>query len=101
MKALILVGLQSDFLAGGALPVPDADAVVAMANQLQLVSAFRFVVATQDWHPPIIEALPAIIRVARRASWLKWENPADPETGSLRPANARRGTRSCLADDPD
>jgi nicotinamidase/pyrazinamidase len=51
MKALILVGLQSDFLAGGALPVPDADAVVAMANQLQLVSAFRFVVATQDWHP--------------------------------------------------
>jgi nicotinamidase/pyrazinamidase len=51
MKALILVGLQSDFLAGGALPVPDSDAVVSMANQLQLVSAFRFVVATQDWHP--------------------------------------------------
>src|SRR5262245_20916175 len=51
MKALVLVGLQSDFLAGGALPVPDGDAVVQMANQLQLITAFRFVVATQDWHP--------------------------------------------------
>ena len=51
MKALILVGLQSDFLAGGALPVPDGAAVVSVANQLQLVTAFRFVVATQDWHP--------------------------------------------------
>ena len=51
MKALILVGLQSDFLAGGALPVPDGASVVSLANQLQLVTAFRFVVATQDWHP--------------------------------------------------
>ena len=51
MKALVLVGLQSDFLAGGALPVPDGDAVIPMANQLQLVTDFRFVVATQDWHP--------------------------------------------------
>jgi nicotinamidase/pyrazinamidase len=51
MKALILVGLQNDFLAGGALPVPDGDAVISIANQLQAVTYFRFIVATQDWHP--------------------------------------------------
>ena len=51
MKALILVGLQNDLLAGGAIPVPDGDSVIVIANQLQLLTAFRFVVATQDWHP--------------------------------------------------
>jgi nicotinamidase/pyrazinamidase len=47
--ALILVDLQNDFLPGGALPVPDGDAVVPMANQLQ--TCFDLVIATQDWHP--------------------------------------------------
>jgi len=47
--ALILVDIQNDFLPGGALPVPEGDAVVAMANQLQ--DRFGLVVATQDWHP--------------------------------------------------
>ncbi len=50
MKALILVDIQNDFLPGGALPVPDGDAVIPLANQLQ--AAFPLVVATQDWHPP-------------------------------------------------
>jgi len=49
MKALILVDLQNDFLPGGALAVPDGDAVIPIANQLQ--AAFPLVVATQDWHP--------------------------------------------------
>ncbi len=49
MKALILVDIQNDFLPGGALAVPDGDAVVPLANQLQTV--FPLVVATQDWHP--------------------------------------------------
>ncbi len=49
MKALILVDLQNDFLPGGALAVPDGDAVIPVANRLQ--SAFPLVVATQDWHP--------------------------------------------------
>jgi nicotinamidase/pyrazinamidase len=49
MKALILVDLQSDFCPGGALPVPDGDAVVPLANELQ--KRFELVVATQDWHP--------------------------------------------------
>jgi nicotinamidase/pyrazinamidase len=49
MNALILVDIQNDFLPGGALPVPNGDAVVPLANQLQ--GAFQVVAATQDWHP--------------------------------------------------
>lgn len=50
MGALIVVDIQNDFLPGGALAVPQGDAVVAVANALMPV--FRRVVATQDWHPP-------------------------------------------------
>jgi nicotinamidase/pyrazinamidase len=49
MRALILVDLQNDFVSGGALAVPDGDAVVPVANRVQ--SCFDLVVATQDWHP--------------------------------------------------
>jgi nicotinamidase/pyrazinamidase len=49
MQALILADIQNDFLPGGALAVPDGDAVIPIANQLQ--EAFPLVVATQDWHP--------------------------------------------------
>lgn len=49
MNALILVDLQNDFLPGGALPVPDGDAVIPIANRVQ--GAFDLIVATQDWHP--------------------------------------------------
>ena len=48
-KALILVDIQNDFVPGGALPVPDGDAVVAVANKM--MEYFDLVVATQDWHP--------------------------------------------------
>ncbi len=50
MEALILVDLQNDFCAGGALAVPDGDAVVAVANAL--LDRFSLVVATRDYHPP-------------------------------------------------
>lgn len=49
MVCLILVDLQNDFLPGGALGVPEGDAVLSVANRLQPV--FPLVVATQDWHP--------------------------------------------------
>ncbi len=49
MKALILVDLQNDFLPAGALPVPEGDQVIPLANQIQ--PRFDLVVATQDWHP--------------------------------------------------
>lgn len=50
MRCLLLVDLQNDFLPGGALPVPQGDAVIPVANRLQ--PHFDLVVATQDWHPP-------------------------------------------------
>jgi nicotinamidase/pyrazinamidase len=48
-QALILVDIQNDFLPGGALAVPDGEAVISVANAMQL--RFDLVVATQDWHP--------------------------------------------------
>ena len=50
MDALIVVDVQNDFCAGGALAVPDGDAVVEPINRLAREA--RFVVATRDWHPP-------------------------------------------------
>lgn len=49
MRALILVDIQNDFVPGGALAVPDGDAVVPVANAL--APRFSLVVASQDWHP--------------------------------------------------
>jgi nicotinamidase/pyrazinamidase len=49
-SALVIVDLQNDFLAGGALAVPEGDQVIPLINQLQ--TRFDLVVATQDWHPP-------------------------------------------------
>jgi nicotinamidase/pyrazinamidase len=49
MEALIIVDVQHDFCPGGALPVPDGDAVVEPINQL--AEQASFVVATRDWHP--------------------------------------------------
>lgn len=50
MEALIIVDLQNDFCSGGALEVPDGDAVIEPINQL--AEQADFVVATRDWHPP-------------------------------------------------
>lgn len=51
--ALLIVDLQADFLPGGALAVPDGDAVVAPVNACiaACARAGRPVVATRDWHP--------------------------------------------------
>jgi nicotinamidase/pyrazinamidase len=48
-RALILVDLQNDFIAGGALAVPEGEAVVPVVNTL--LPKFELVLATQDWHP--------------------------------------------------
>ena len=47
--ALLLVDLQNDFLPGGALAVPDGDAVVPVA--LRWMARVPLVFATQDHHP--------------------------------------------------
>ncbi len=48
-SAFLVVDVQNDFCPGGALGVPDGDAVVGPINRLS--RHFRHVVLTQDWHP--------------------------------------------------
>jgi nicotinamidase/pyrazinamidase len=50
-KVLVLVDIQNDFCADGALEVEGGDAVVRVANELMRADVFDLVVATQDWHP--------------------------------------------------
>ncbi|MGE5269170.1 MAG: bifunctional nicotinamidase/pyrazinamidase [Thiohalocapsa sp.] len=47
---LIVTDPQRDFCPGGALAVPDGDAVIPQVNRL--ARQFRHVILTQDWHPP-------------------------------------------------
>jgi len=49
VRALVAVDLQYDFCRGGALAVPDGDAVIPVVNRI--AERFDLVVATQDWHP--------------------------------------------------
>jgi nicotinamidase/pyrazinamidase len=46
---LIMVDIQNDFMPGGALAVPQGDAVVPVVNRA--AGRFRWAVAAQDWHP--------------------------------------------------
>jgi len=50
-EALIIVDFQNDFTPGGALAVPDGDAIAAHLNELAASGRFDLVVATRDWHP--------------------------------------------------
>lgn len=49
MKALLIVDIQNDFCPGGALAVPDGDAIIPTVNQL--IEHFDVILQTQDWHP--------------------------------------------------
>lgn len=49
MKALLIVDIQNDFCPGGALAVPDGDAIIPTVNQL--IEHFDVIIQTQDWHP--------------------------------------------------
>ena len=48
--ALVVVDVQNDFCPGGALEVPDGDAVAPAVSRL--AARFSACVLTQDWHPP-------------------------------------------------
>jgi nicotinamidase/pyrazinamidase len=50
MDALIIVDVQNDFCAGGALEVPHGNDVLAPINELS--REMPLVIATRDWHPP-------------------------------------------------
>lgn len=51
---LVLIDIQNDFCAGGALAVPDADSIVPLVNRLarHFLLAGAGIVQAQDWHPP-------------------------------------------------
>ena len=51
-KALLIIDFQNDFTPGGALAVPDGDAIAGRINALARSGRFDLVVATRDWHPP-------------------------------------------------
>jgi nicotinamidase/pyrazinamidase len=46
---LLVVDVQNDFCPGGALAVPDGDAIVPAVNRL--AARFAHVILSQDWHP--------------------------------------------------
>jgi len=46
---LLVVDIQNDFCAGGALEVPGAEEIIPVVNLL--AKQFQNVVLTQDWHP--------------------------------------------------
>ena len=50
MKALLVVDVQNDFCPGGALAVPQGDAIIPQIKELG--RHFEHVILTQDWHPP-------------------------------------------------
>jgi nicotinamidase/pyrazinamidase len=51
-EALVIVDFQNDFAPGGALAVPEGDAIAEHVNALAADPRFELVVATRDWHPP-------------------------------------------------
>jgi nicotinamidase/pyrazinamidase len=51
-RALVIVDFQNDFCPGGALAVPDGDAIAGKLNELASSGDYDLVVATRDWHPP-------------------------------------------------
>jgi nicotinamidase/pyrazinamidase len=50
-RALLIIDFQNDFTEGGALAVPDGDAIAPRVNELLTSGGFDLVVATRDWHP--------------------------------------------------
>lgn len=54
-KALVIVDVQNDFCPGGALAVPEGDAVVGLLNAYarDFAAAGAPVIASRDWHPDV------------------------------------------------
>ena len=78
MEALIVVDVQNDFCPGGALAVPDGDAVVGQVNAL--AAGMPVVIATRDWHPP--DHGHSQLRVGRGPS-TAWPGPAAPSWSTV------------------
>jgi len=84
--AFVAIDVQNDFCSGGALAVPDGDAVVAPINRI--MTRFAQVVATQDWHPANHSSFAANHPAASAFSTV--ETPYGPQT--LWPNHCVQGT---------
>ncbi|MBU0926113.1 MAG: bifunctional nicotinamidase/pyrazinamidase [Spirochaetes bacterium] len=85
--AFIAVDVQNDFCSGGALAVPDGDAVVRIVNGL--AESFELCVATQDWHPEGHASFASAHPGARPFDPTR----ADGREATLWPDHCVRGTR--------
>lgn len=94
-RALLLVDLQNDFCAGGALAVAEGDSTVDVANSLIEWCKARgeAVVASQDWHPANHGSFASQHNVEpySGANWTDWRKPSGPIT-----ACSRRKALSCI-----
>jgi nicotinamidase/pyrazinamidase len=51
-RALVVADIQNDFLPGGALAVPEGDAILPFVTDLiRTEYHYELIVVTQDWHP--------------------------------------------------
>lgn len=103
-RALLLVDLQNDFCAGGALAVPEGDSTVEVANALIDWSLARGepIVASQDWHPADHGSFASQHQVEpyTRANSTAWRRPSGRITAystakarrCIRCSNSRRST---------
>jgi len=83
---LLAVDVQRDFLPGGALAVPDGDAVVPVVNRL--AKLFDHVLLTQDWHP--VDHVSFAANHSGRAAFETVELPYGPQV--LWPIHCVQGT---------
>lgn len=84
---LLIIDVQNDFCDGGALAVPDGDAVVDSINTLS--QQFETIVATQDWHPAGHSSFASVHE--GRSPLEQIEMPYGPQT--LWPDHCIQGTR--------
>ncbi len=94
-RALLLVDLQNDFCAGGALAVPEGDSTVEVANALidWSLAHGEPIVASQDWHPADHGSF-ASQHWWSPTLWATGRPGANFLAGSLRAAQRRRGAAS-------
>jgi nicotinamidase/pyrazinamidase len=94
-RALLLVDLQNDFCAGGALAVAEGDSTVDVANTLidWCKARGEAVVASQDWHPANHGSFASqhTSSLSLRGNSTGWRKPSGRIT-----AYSRRKARSCI-----
>jgi nicotinamidase/pyrazinamidase len=88
-RALLLVDLQNDFCAGGALAVAEGDSTIDVANSLIAWCKTRgdAVVASQDWHPASHGSFASQhgVKPYSQGSSMVWRKPSGPITAYSRP----------------